>query len=151
MEPHGHSPWSPEIAKRFRGLNPGHPLGVSGHPHVRPKWGDIPPTHQLLHHRAAHPLALLREAKHWGWRNGGIRPPADASAVPLQGVPEHGLRPGVGGCISRWSNGPGAVYPAHEHAYRKILVVDEGSVTFSVRSEERRVGKECRSRWSPYH
>ena len=24
-------------------------------------------------------------------------------------------------------------------------------VSFSVRSEERRVGKECRSRWSPYH
>src|SRR2546421_8841045 len=24
-------------------------------------------------------------------------------------------------------------------------------VTFSPRSEERRVGKECRSRWSPYH
>ena len=23
--------------------------------------------------------------------------------------------------------------------------------TFSMRSEERRVGKECRSRWSPYH
>ena len=23
--------------------------------------------------------------------------------------------------------------------------------TFAVRSEERRVGKECRSRWSPYH
>ena len=23
--------------------------------------------------------------------------------------------------------------------------------TFHVRSEERRVGKECRSRWSPYH
>ena len=23
--------------------------------------------------------------------------------------------------------------------------------TVSVRSEERRVGKECRSRWSPYH
>ena len=22
---------------------------------------------------------------------------------------------------------------------------------FSLRSEERRVGKECRSRWSPYH
>src|ERR1041384_3660098 len=26
-----------------------------------------------------------------------------------------------------------------------------GSRTFEVRSEERRVGKECRSRWSPYH
>ena len=26
----------------------------------------------------------------------------------------------------------------------------ESSIT-SIRSEERRVGKECRSRWSPYH
>ena len=24
-------------------------------------------------------------------------------------------------------------------------------IDFTVRSEERRVGKECRSRWSPYH
>ena len=28
-------------------------------------------------------------------------------------------------------------------------VVDKGS--YRLRSEERRVGKECRSRWSPYH
>ena len=27
----------------------------------------------------------------------------------------------------------------------------EGCGLFSARSEERRVGKECRSRWSPYH
>src|SRR5882762_7286993 len=27
----------------------------------------------------------------------------------------------------------------------------EGRITFDGRSEERRVGKECRSRWSPYH
>src|SRR5256884_6186642 len=27
----------------------------------------------------------------------------------------------------------------------------DGGTTFSVRSEERRVGKEGRSRWSPYH
>ena len=26
-----------------------------------------------------------------------------------------------------------------------------GKVTLLQRSEERRVGKECRSRWSPYH
>ena len=26
-----------------------------------------------------------------------------------------------------------------------------GKVKVTVRSEERRVGKECRSRWSPYH
>src|SRR2546429_9871898 len=30
-------------------------------------------------------------------------------------------------------------------------VATPGSVTYSTRSEERRVGKECRSRWSPYH
>ena len=43
---------------------------------------------------------------------------------------------------------------------KKVLLVDadpQGSLTVSMgwqdpdRSEERRVGKECRSRWSPYH
>src|SRR2546426_5462611 len=29
--------------------------------------------------------------------------------------------------------------------------VAEGLPEFRMRSEERRVGKECRSRWSPYH
>ena len=29
--------------------------------------------------------------------------------------------------------------------------VDVGIGVFQLRSEERRVGKECRSRWSPYH
>ena len=32
----------------------------------------------------------------------------------------------------------------------EILVVDDKSPD-GTRSEERRVGKECRSRWSPYH
>src|SRR2546425_8485359 len=32
----------------------------------------------------------------------------------------------------------------------KNTAVTPGSVTDSGRSEERRVGKECRSRWSPY-
>src|SRR5256884_6205666 len=27
----------------------------------------------------------------------------------------------------------------------------KGAKSFTIRSEERRVGKECRSRWSPYH
>src|SRR3712207_9534828 len=31
------------------------------------------------------------------------------------------------------------------------LVIDDGSTDRTVRPEERRVGKECRSRWSPYH
>ena len=33
----------------------------------------------------------------------------------------------------------------------ELLLVDDGSTDGSARSEERRVGKECRSRWSPYH
>ena len=37
-----------------------------------------------------------------------------------------------------------------------LAALDEGSpytdgIDFAERSEERRVGKECRSRWSPYH
>ena len=32
-----------------------------------------------------------------------------------------------------------------------ILESDDVYVYLSDRSEERRVGKECRSRWSPYH
>ena len=33
----------------------------------------------------------------------------------------------------------------------KVFVPEKFVVTFKPRSEERRVGKECRSRWSPYH
>ena len=32
-----------------------------------------------------------------------------------------------------------------------ILDFDEAKKRIALRSEERRVGKECRSRWSPYH
>ena len=34
---------------------------------------------------------------------------------------------------------------------RTLLSSMVGSAITEVRSEERRVGKECRSRWSPYH
>src|SRR5256885_9241281 len=34
---------------------------------------------------------------------------------------------------------------------RSLLYHNNGDGTFTDRSEERRVGKECRSRWSPYH
>ena len=30
-------------------------------------------------------------------------------------------------------------------------LIDNMAILFVIRSEERRVGKECRSRWSPYH
>src|SRR3712207_9507833 len=32
-----------------------------------------------------------------------------------------------------------------------VMVIDSEDKPTRVRSEERRVGKECRSRWSPYH
>ena len=35
----------------------------------------------------------------------------------------------------RWSNGPHAIYPTHDHPYGKILVVAEGSITFTVGKE----------------
>jgi quercetin dioxygenase-like cupin family protein len=31
---------------------------------------------------------------------------------------------------SRWANGPGDRYPAHEHGYDKVIVVEGGSITF---------------------
>jgi len=34
---------------------------------------------------------------------------------------------------------------------RKLVMITSHGGNFSTRSEERRVGKECRSRWSPYH
>ena len=33
----------------------------------------------------------------------------------------------------------------------KTLNKEEADELYTTRSEERRVGKECRSRWSPYH
>src|SRR5256885_3516025 len=57
------------------------------------------------------------------------------------------------------AGGMGAVYEAIDDRLQATVAIKE---TFSVddrlrrqfeqeRSEERRVGKECRSRWSPYH
>ena len=36
-------------------------------------------------------------------------------------------------------------------AEERISDLEDRMVEFTARSEERRVGKECRSRWSPYH
>jgi quercetin dioxygenase-like cupin family protein len=47
-----------------------------------------------------------------------------------------GLEPG------RWSNGPGDRYGAHEHGYDKVIVVDQGSITFGLPEEARSIGLE---------
>src|ERR1035438_9260102 len=41
--------------------------------------------------------------------------------------------------------------PASGRVMQKVGMRYEGRLRQHVRSEERRVGKECRSRWSPYH
>ena len=38
----------------------------------------------------------------------------------------------------------------HQRVYI-LMLKERGEEEIDVRSEERRVGKECRSRWSPYH
>lgn len=38
-----------------------------------------------------------------------------------------------------WSNGPGDQYAAHEHAFAKLLVCAEGSITFLIGDDEQPV------------
>ena len=48
-------------------------------------------------------------------------------------------------------NGYGATEPDGDVRIPKLFFGTESPITTEGRSEERRVGKECRSRWSPYH
>ena len=44
-----------------------------------------------------------------------------------------------------------AVFSEADRTARHVMYADEACLIGPARSEERRVGKECRSRWSPYH
>ena len=48
-------------------------------------------------------------------------------------------------------NNSGAVYVIDPATFRVTGVIEGVVSPRYIRSEERRVGKECRSRWSPYH
>src|SRR2546427_6875607 len=50
----------------------------------------------------------------------------------------------LGGSIQRWLE-------KNMNYIEFVIPVESSLVCDPVRSEERRVGKECRSRWSPYH
>ena len=43
------------------------------------------------------------------------------------------------------------VLEKYSYPYLSIDHLKMGLIRSGIRSEERRVGKECRSRWSPYH
>jgi len=95
---------------------------------------------------------LLAETRHRSYEKGGFKTPSGKVELKSPFLAQRGLDPlpgfeekGVDGGLS-----PAFPYlltsaknPVFFHsAYRQIS---------SLRSEERRVGKECRSRWSPYH
>ena len=46
---------------------------------------------------------------------------------------------------------PADIYVRYLRLKKEDVLFIGGSDEHGVRSEERRVGKECRSRWSPYH
>src|SRR2546430_10864881 len=55
------------------------------------------------------------------------------------------------GAAVRFLDGDASVMPPQlDHFFTSALAFAM-AIIFSMRSEERRVGKECRSRWSPYH
>src|SRR2546430_12264316 len=68
----------------------------------------------------------------------GLILPGGESTTQLQFLQEEGLAD----AIAKFAKQGGAIFGTCAGA---ILLAAE------VRSEERRVGKECRSRWSPYH
>src|SRR2546429_9952241 len=61
----------------------------------------------------------------------------------------------AGNIVSVTTPGGNVITTKYDSRNRPIEVRDSlgiaSATTYDARSEERRVGKECRSRWSPYH
>ena len=54
--------------------------------------------------------------------------------------------------VRAWGTALGLTFYTIDRAHRRIAERNlEAAFPARPRSEERRVGKECRSRWSPYH
>ena len=73
-----------------------------------------------------------------------IENPKDATRVLLELINEFGK---VEGHKINAQKSLAFLYTNDEKSEREI----KETLPFTTRSEERRVGKECRSRWSPYH
>ena len=59
---------------------------------------------------------------------------------------------GSGGNVIAQNIGKQLDIPVYDDEINTLIAEESGfKVEFDDRSEERRVGKECRSRWSPYH
>src|SRR5574340_857283 len=81
----------------------------------------------------------------------GGNPVKTAPAAPQPPAPPFGWPPGVAGRLARCLYF-GSYSPVPEVAVTATIALLAGVCGRAYRrSEERRVGKECRSRWSPYH
>ena len=81
-----------------------------------------------------------------------VRKAVFSEAVHKQGI----LGKGIGVAIVDTGLFPHPDYRSritgwYDALYQKPAPYDDNGHGSHVRSEERRVGKECRSRWSPYH
>src|SRR2546430_10573807 len=66
-------------------------------------------------------------------------------------LPEHGRSGAVAGLFFGFAFGMGGIGAAVLGKLADGVGIDLVYQVCAFRSEERRVGKECRSRWSPYH
>src|SRR3712207_9341825 len=81
---------------------------------------------------------------HWQYEGKAIEPDALGTVFSGSAVVDHNNTAGFG------AGAVGAMYTsAGGNQTQRLAYSTDGGKTF--RSEERRVGKECRSRWSPYH
>src|SRR2546430_6333423 len=95
------------------------------------------------------PDGLLPQARYVASPNCDERPPG--AAITLLVVHSISLPPGQygGDAIERLFTN--RLDPVAHPYFRDIATLKLSSHFLVRRSEERRVGKECRSRWSPYH
>src|SRR5256885_16808471 len=81
---------------------------------------------------------------------------------PQTTVLVHAAAGGVGLLLAQWAKHSGMTVIgtagteekaalARAHGCDHVVLYRSEDIARRVRSEERRVGKECRSRWSPYH
>ena len=109
---------------------------------ARDRGGPFRVVVSATEHKAA--LAAAHAVKHLGGDE--VILPVTASGQVERAALDQVLARGVAVVSVMWVNNEvGTVQPVAELATRCC----EAGVLF--RSEERRVGKECRSRWSPYH
>src|SRR5215813_15603347 len=128
-------------------------------PPPAPQWTAIPTKSVCARFRAAEPAGAALDA--WASSHSGDPAPKTLVMSPPGPVPVFSSTMFADATAPK--SHPARVYGTHGAGVVLGAPVAESSVTMldrpsaggvptsSTRSEERRVGKECRSRWSPYH